>query len=191
VAKLRNDSESWGWPARLLHWAVAAAIIFLLGVGFYMANFVDDLYRRFDLTQLHKSWGFVVFALALARAAWRLANPVAPAEPAGASRWEALAARATHAAFYVLMILMPVSGWLMASASTLQDDYGIRNRVFGLFDLPDPFVPGDKALEATLHAVHFWGGVALAALLVVHAGAALKHHFVDRDRVLARMSWGR
>ena len=189
--KLKNDHESWGWPARLLHWSVAAAILFLLPVGFYMANFVDDLMARFELTQLHKSWGFVVFALALVRIVWRRANPVTPADPPGTAGWQAAAARVTHVAFYALMILMPVSGWLMASASTLQDDYGVRNMVFGWFTLPDPFVPGDKGLEQVFHTVHFYGAVALSALLVAHVGAALKHHFVQRDAVLKRMIWGR
>jgi cytochrome b561 len=189
--KIRNDAESWGWPARVLHWAVAALIVFLLGLGFYMANFVDDLFERFALTQTHKSWGFIVFALGLARMGWRLANPVTPRDPEGVRPWEATAARLTHVAFYALMALMPLSGWLMSSASPLQDTYGIENRVFDWFVLPDPFVPGSQTLEAVFHGVHFWGGVTLAALLAVHAGAALKHHFIARDTVLRRMSWGR
>ena len=189
--KLKNDAESWGWPARLLHWAMAAIILFLLGIGVYMANFVDDLFARFALTQTHKSWGFVVFALVFLRAGWRAAQPAAPAEPEGTKRWEATAARATHFGFYALMLLMPLSGWLMASASRLQDDYGIENEVFGLFALPDPFVPGDDGLEAIFQTVHIGGAILLTALLAAHVGAALKHHFILRDGVLLRMSWGR
>lgn len=189
--KLWNDRKSWGWPARLLHWAVAANILFLLGVGFYMTYLVDDLFERFAYTQTHKSWGFVVFALALVRIAWRLLNRASPAEPSGTKRWEAMAARISHGAFYTLMLMMPLSGWLMASASTLQDSYGIKNRVFDWFVLPDPFVPGSQSLEAVFSAIHFYGALALTALLVVHAGAALKHHFVLRNSVLKRMVWGR
>lgn len=189
--KLGNDAESWGLVQRLLHWATAAIILFLLAVGVYMANFVDDLFARFALTQTHKSWGVVVFALGLARLGWRLASPAAPGLPAGTKRWEAAAARLTHVGFYALMIWIPVSGWLMASASTLQDDYGVKNMVFGLFELPDPFVPGDLALETALKTAHIAGAVALGALLLLHVAAALKHHFVLRDGVLRRMSWGR
>jgi cytochrome b561 len=187
--KTMNDARGWGWPARLLHWGMAALIIGLLAVGTYMTG-LDDLFARFELTQIHKSFGFVVFVLALARIAWRLANP-SPVEPAAAKPWERTAARVSHGALYALMVLMPVSGWLMASASDLQEMYGVRNMVFGLFELPDPFVPGDRALEETFKTIHAAGAVALALLLAVHVGAALKHHFVLRDDVLRRMTLGR
>jgi len=187
---MRNTRERWGWPARLLHWAMAALILFQLGLGLYMANFVDDLFARFDYTQLHKSWGFVIFTLALVRLVWRAANP-APPMPPETPGWERAAARASHVALYLLMIALPVSGWLMASASPLQDTYGVKNMVFGLFELPDPFQPGSKRLDAALKAVHLGAAIALMAVLAVHAGAALRHHFVKRDRVLMRMIRGR
>jgi cytochrome b561 len=183
---LRNTATAWGWPARALHWSMAVVIVALLVLGFVMANAIDDLALRFRLTQLHKSWGSVVFALALARLGWRLVNPT-PAEAPGAA-WERAAARLAHGLLYALMIAMPVSGWLMASASPLQEMVGVRNMVFGLFELPDPFVPGDRALEAVFRTIHVGGGLLLAALLVLHAGAALKHHFVLRDDVLRRMA---
>jgi len=188
--RLRNDSNAWGWPARLIHWAMAVLIVFMLGLGAYMANFVDDIYARFDLVQVHKSWGFAAFALALLRVGWRLANPVSPAMPSEARAWERRAAAASHAGLYALMFALPISGWLMASASTLQETYGIRNMVFGLFALPDPFAPGSDALEKVFADIHFASALALAGLLGVHAGAALAHHFVRRDDVLARMTLG-
>lgn len=185
---LRNTAETWGWPARLLHWTMAAIIVFMLAIGTYMTG-VDDLMRRFALTQTHKSWGFLVFALALGRIGWRLANPVSPAEPDGPA-WERRVARGAHWALYGLMLWMPLSGWLMSTASPLQDMYGVRNMVFGLFDMPDPFVPGDADLEKAFRRMHNVGAAALAALLLGHAAAALRHHFVLRDDVLRRMTWG-
>lgn len=187
---LRNTTEGWGWLARALHWAIAAIIVFMLAVGFYMAEIVTDVYEQFALVQIHKSWGFTAFALALIRVLWRLANP-APPMPDHMPSWERTAAHLGHLALYVLMFAMPLSGWLMASASELQELYGIRNMVFGLFELPDPFQPGDKGLEDLFGAIHFWCALALTAVLAVHAGAALKHHFVDRDNVLRRMVRGR
>ncbi|TVQ55153.1 MAG: cytochrome b [Rhodobacteraceae bacterium] len=183
-----NTETGWGWPARALHWAMAALILFMLGLGYVMVNMTPDLFERFRLTQIHKSWGFVVFALALARLGWRALNRRAP-EPPGQG-WQAKAAKRAHVAFYALMFILPISGWLMASASELQDLYNIRNMVFGLFELPDPFVPGDRRIEAVFKAIHVAAAVALAALLVAHALAALKHHFIDRDRVLMRMVRG-
>ncbi|QIE55400.1 cytochrome b [Pikeienuella piscinae] len=187
---LRNTATAWGWPARLLHWAIAALIFFMLGLGFYMAELVSDIYEQFALVQLHKSWGFTVFVLVLIRIVWRLMNRTPDAPPhAGAA--ERTFARLGHYALYALMLALPLSGWLMASASELQEMYGIRNMVFGLFELPDPFQPGDKTLEEWLRAVHFWCALALTIMLIGHAGAALKHHFIDRDNVLTRMISGR
>lgn len=194
---LRNTADSWGWGARLLHWAMAALILFMLGVGFYMVEALGnrDLVARFQLTQTHKSFGFVVFALTLVRLGWRWANPVHPTPPAAAKPWENAAARGAHVALYALMLWMPLSGWLMASASPLNDPGAypvqIRNMVFGLFELPDPISPGDRDLESLLKAAHFYGALTLAALLAIHAAAALKHHVVHRDDVLRRMTWGR
>lgn len=187
---IRNTERAWGWPARLLHWAIAAIILFQLGMGTWMANAVDDLYARFALTQTHKSWGTVVFVLAALRVSWRLANPLAPALPAATKPWERAAAAISHLLLYALMLAIPVSGWLMASASTLQDMYGVKNMVFGLVEMPDPFAPGDRNLEALFRAIHTGGAAALALVLLAHAGAALRHHFVLRDDVLRRMIRG-
>lgn len=193
--RLRNTVEGWGLPARLLHWSMAVLILGLLGLGWTMVNVVGtaDLVLRFRLTQLHKSFGFVVFALALLRLGWRAANP-SPRAPEGAA-WEKAAAKGAHFALYGLMLVLPLSGWLMASASPLNDPgafpFQVRNMVFGLFELPDPIHPGDRGLEAALKAVHWWAAVALAGLLLAHAGAAMVHHLVRRDRVLMRMLTGR
>lgn len=188
-----NSSTSWGWPQRLLHWVGAALILGMLGLGFYMVNFEDSVLDRLILTQTHKSFGFVAFVLALLRIGWRLATPT-PALPAHMSPLERRAAHASHLALYVLIVLMPLSGWLMASASPLNDadayPMQIRNMVFELFELPDPFQPGDKALSEWLKAVHLWSGIALSALVTVHVAAAVKHQSIDRDGLIRRMIAG-
>jgi cytochrome b561 len=176
---------------------MAVLMIGLLAVGFYMVQVLGttDLIGRFQLTQTHKSFGFMVFVLALIRIVWRLRSPVTPADPATVKPWEASAAHAAHVALYVLMLWLPLTGWLMASASPLNDPGAypmqVRNMVFGLFELPDPIHPGDRELEAVFKRLHLAGAFALLALLTVHAGAALKHHFVHRDDVLRRMTTGR
>lgn len=187
---LRNRPDGWGWPARALHWASAGVILFMLGLGFWMTGWVTDVFRQFPLFQLHKSWGFVAFALALVRIGWRLANPT-PAPEGPIPRWQEAARIGAHGALYALTLALPLTGWLTASASELQETYGIRNMVFGLFPLPDPIQPGDKALTelfGTLHAICAW---TLIGVLVLHVGAALAHHLVARDRTLTRMVAGR
>ena len=186
---LRNTDQGWGWPARLMHWVIAGLILFQLGLGFWMVRVVSDVYEQFALYQTHKSWGFVIFTLALVRIAWRWANR-APRAPEGTTALEDAVARGGHLALYVLMVALPVSGWLMASASPLQDTYGLKNMVFTWFELPDPFQPGTKPLEAALKSVHAWAAFGLAVILAGHAAAAFRHHFVKRDNVLRRMIWG-
>lgn len=192
---LRNSSTSWGWLARLLHWSMSLIILGMLGVGLYMVQVLgddsDSLMLRYDLTQTHKSWGFVVFVLALIRIGWRWANPT-PALPDTSALTRALA-HTGHLALYVCMIALPISGWLMASASPYNDPdayFRVQNLVFGLFELPDPYPKGDEALTELLGQVHFTIAMALLVVLAGHVAAALKHHFVDRDGVLRRMLRG-
>lgn len=187
---LKNTDKSWGALSRLLHWAMAGLILFMLGFGYYMVNLVENPLEQFPLYQTHKSWGFVIFVLVLARLAWRLGNRAHPVLPE-MSTLERFAARTGHWGLYGLMIMMPVTGWLMSTASPLQDLFGIRNQVFGLFEMPDPFVPGDEGVEEIFSTLHFFGAIALGLLVLLHAGAALYHHFGKRDDVLKRMTWGR
>mgnify|MGYP002712206496 CR=1 FL=1 len=186
---LRNSDQGWGVLARLLHWGIGGLIIFMLGLGVYMTRIVTETSEIFAWIQVHKSWGFVVFALALVRIGWRAMNP-SPALPDGMNGPERFLAKAGHLSLYLLMIAIPVSGWLMVSSSPFQD-MGVRNSVFGWFDLPDPFKPGDKDLSELFSNIHFICVIALSVVLVGHIGAALKHHFINRDNVLRRMIIGR
>lgn len=186
---IRNTKTTWGVPARALHWAMSLIIIGLIAVGFYSTEVTTDLYLQFELVQLHKSWGFTVFVLVLIRIIWRLVNP-SPRLPAEMSGAQKLLAHGAQYLLYALMIAMPLTGWLMASASELQELYGIKNMVFGLFEMPDPFVPGNKELEELFANIHFWCALLLTATLIAHVGAALKHHIVDRDGVMMRMIRG-
>jgi cytochrome b561 len=105
-------------------------------------------------------------------------------------RWQRRAARASHGALYGLMLLLPLSGWVQAAAAPEQDILGIENRVFGGLALPDPWQPGVASVAEAAGALHAACAWTLAALLLVHAGAALLHHFRARDGVLLRMTFG-
>ena len=179
---LLNTGTEWGWPAKALHWIVAGLVLAMLPLGFAMVWLVSTLGTKFALYQLHKSLGVLVWALVLARLAWRWLNPLVPVPPADLEPWERVAAKLTHGGLYLLLLVLPVTGWIMASTSPL----GLPTLVFGLFTLPNPFGP-DAALEGAMKLVH--GGLALlvALLLALHVGAALHHHFVRRDGVLVRM----
>ena len=181
-----NTETRWGWVAQLLHWATAALIVFQLGLAAYILT-VDDLVRRYDAGQLHKSWGAVIFCIGLIRILWRVSSCGTPRMPPAMPAWEARAARASHLMLYALLVALPLSGWVYASAAPLQTLLGIENRVFGTVILPDPWPQGDQRIADVAWLLHRSFAVGLVGLLIVHVGAALKHHFVDRDGVLRRM----
>tara|TARA_E500000318_G_scaffold31959_1_gene31880 strand:- start:3049 stop:3627 length:579 start_codon:yes stop_codon:yes gene_type:complete len=135
----------------------------------------------FDAYQLHKSLGFVLLLVAVFRLVLSLLRQ-GPALPPKMPMWERRAAKTSHRALYMLMFLLPFSGWLMVSASPL----GIPTLIFDVVELP-PLVTPDADLEALSRALHIAIAATLAMLVVVHIAAALKHHFIDHDNVLRRM----
>lgn len=183
----------WHPVLRVLHWSMAAMLLAMVGAGLVMARAAEtaaasgDFSARvlglsiFEAYQLHKSVGVVLFALVLFRLVWRLTYR-SPELPSAMPRTERLAALGTHAILYALMLTMPLTGWLLASASPL----GIPTLVFGVLPLPHPIGP-DADTEAVLSGLHLAGGLALLALAGLHVAAALKHHFIDRDDVLRAM----
>lgn len=156
--------------AILFHWTIALLVITNLLIGFGLL----------DGMPTHKAIGITVLVLSVLRVAWRLAHRPPPL-PDSVPGWQATAARISHAAFYVLLITMPISGWLMASnAETLKP-----LTWFGLFDIP--YLTISPAAGDAGHEIHELLAIPFAALVLLHVGAALKHHFFDRDSVLARM----
>ena len=179
---LRNDADSWGAPAKLFHWVMAALILAQIALGLTAASWRVSP-AKLELFFWHKSTGMLIFALVALRLVWRLANPT-PELPSGMAAWERAAARLSHALLYALMIALPITGWIVNSASN------IPFRIFWLIPLPAIVAP-DKATADAVALVH-GGLVALLALvLVAHIGAALRHHFVKRNKVLERMLPGR
>ena len=178
---LVNTERSYGWVAIVLHWTIAILIVGQWTLGKVMKN-VADQRLSFDLIQWHKSFGFLVLALAALRLAWRLGNP-RPALPAEMNGLERQAAGWTHRALYALMLVMPFTGWAIASTTVLD----IPTFAFYLFVVPDlPMAKSDGA-EALWTSVHQTLGWLLLALVVLHVAAALRHHFLLRDNILLRM----
>ena len=167
------------------HWVVGLLIIGNLIGGLLMGNLLDSAdpamkQLGFQVIQIHKSIGLTVLALSIARLGWRLTHPVPPL-PDHMTTAERLLARGTHIGFYALMLLMPLSGWAMASTGKVQ----FPILWFGLFEVPH--LPLDKALGGLFKESHELLGWVTIATLALHIAGALKHHFLDRDDVLARM----
>ncbi len=164
--------------AVVLHWLLALAIVGAFCVGVYMSDLPFSM-TRVKLYNWHKWAGVTILALSALRLLWRLANrpPADPPMP----KWQARAAHGVHLLLYVAFFAVPLTGWAMSSAK------GFPIVWFGVLPLPD-FVPKDHDLGELLTQVHgalAWG---LALLVLAHVGAALKHQFIDRDGLLARMS---
>ena len=138
---------------------------------------------KFEIYQLHKSFGLIILILSIGRLVWRLTHR-APALPSGMAGWERLAAKATHILFYVLIIAIPLSGWIMVSVSSLE----IATEIFKTIPWPDfPGLERSDAAGRLWKDIHAILATSTAVLLLLHVGAALKHHFVNKDDVLSRM----
>lgn len=171
-------AQTYNGPAIALHWLVALLILSAFPLGFYMTG-LELSPTKLKLYSYHKWLGVTVLGLVAVRLIWRLVRGVPAAAPAPA--WQRKAAALNHALLYVLMFAVPLTGWLMSSAKGFPVVY------FGVLPLPDP-VGKNEALGEWLVSVHATLNYVLAALVVAHTAAALIHHFVGRDGVLARMS---
>lgn len=161
-----------------LHWLTALLIFAAWPLGMVMTGMpLSPL--KLKLFSYHKWLGVTVFVLALAHLAWR-ARHAPPALPASIAPWQQRAAHGLHAALYLLLLAIPLSGWLMSSAKGFQTIY------LGVLPLPD-LVGKNKALGEILENIHTALNYGLLAVLAGHIGSALKHQYLDRDGVLARM----
>ena len=180
AAGLRADGDEapWNGGVKFFHWLIALLLLAQVTLGLLATGWRVSP-TKLDLFVWHKSTGLLILLLMLLRLAWRLASRT-PALPAGMPAWERAAARATHVLLYGLMLALPITGWVIQSAS------GMPFRVFWTLPLP-PIVATDKALAELAAQLHFWLVIALVLLLVAHVGAALRHHYVRHDPVLRRM----
>jgi cytochrome b561 len=174
---LKNTLTRYGAVAQLFHWAIVALVI----TQFVLAKRAEGLspIAKVGILGTHKSIGITILGLALLRLAWRWFNPV-PSLPAGAPRWQDRAAHASHFLLYALLFITPLLGWFMSSARAFSVSW------FGLVTLPD-FIAPNRATFETLRDAHEFAATSLGVIAIVHAAAALKHHFLDRDDVLRRM----
>ena len=174
--QIMNSENRFGFMAIFLHWIMAILIIGLLALGLYMVA-LPISYEKLKLYGWHKEYGLLALALVIFRLSWRLMN-LLPSLPL--PFWEKFAARTVHWTFYIFMFAMPVTGWLITSSA------GLPASFFGLFVLPDLISPNDE-WRVFFEAVHKWLGYGLIVLIILHASAALKHHFINKDDILRRM----
>ena len=174
-------SARYSGPAIALHWLLALALFGAFAVGLYMTDLPLSP-QRLKLYNWHKWAGICILALSALRLLWRLTHRPPADVPMPA--WQRRASHATHHLLYVLFFAVPLAGWAYSSAA------GFPIVVFGVLPLPD-FVAPSKELAEAIKPLHKILAFTMAALVLVHVGAALKHHFVDGDGLLSRMRPGR
>jgi len=170
----------------VLHWLLGLALAGMFAVGLYMVDLPFSP-QRLQLFNWHKWAGVLVLTLSFVRLLWRLTHrpPELPAViEAAMPGWQRLAHQGTHLGLYMLFFAVPLLGWAYSSAA------GFPIVLFGVLPLPD-FVPVSEGLADVLKPLHQYGAYAMAALVFLHVAGALKHQFIDRDRLLARMGIGR
>ncbi len=173
-----------------LHWLIAILLIGLIAIGKYMNELEETDHLRFELIQWHKSFGILVLLLVLIRIAWRLTHRP-PRLSAAMPLWERFAASATHVFLYLLVLVVPLSGWIMVSASPLN----LATELFGAIPWPhlpiataNGFTESDRKTVSELSwTVHHFLANGLLILVLLHIGAALRHQFILKDNLLSRM----
>ena len=167
--------------AKLLHWLVASLVV----VQFVLANLAeraedaDDLVSELALFANHRSVGITILALIIIRLLWRWRNPPPPL-PETVPQWQLMASRVSHYSLYGILLVMPISGWLMSSAADVSVTW------FNLVDLPD-FVSPNHDRHEFFEGTHELLATLLFVIASLHILAALKHRLFDKDGVLQRM----
>jgi len=176
---LKNTENRFGIITIVLHWLMAAMMVGLTALGLYMVR-IPISAQKLQFYGWHKEWGMLALMLIIVRLTWRIRNinPALDAIPA----WEEFAARAVHWTFYFFMFALPLTGWLITSSADLPVSF------FGLFIFPNLIV-GNEANRLLFSKIHEWLGYVLIATFCMHTGAALKHHFINKDNILRRMLW--
>ena len=180
-----HDEGRYSPVAIVFHWTMAALVTFQLGWGWWMGRLPvgGDKVAAYDL---HFAIGVLMLVLALGRGGWRLLAP-GPINDADKPGWQSVAAHITHYVFYICLFGLPISGWMMVSATA-------RDQELSLLGIPWPLLPMQDlshtqawAVEAAVEWMHWGLVISLLLMIPLHVGGALKHHLIDRDDVLHGM----
>jgi cytochrome b561 len=178
-----NSKTRWGWPAKALHWIGAAVILILLAHGWWMTHMTPRPDRLANYAW-HSALGYDFLALLVLRLVWRWVNPV-PELPADLRPWERAAAHVGHVSLYVLMLIVSLTGWIVATTFRVP----MTKDLLGI-DVPAIVTVLDRSVRLWIEQSHMILAYLLAALVVIHIIGALRHHIFKRNDILRRMTWG-
>lgn len=175
----RNTDISYGMVSKTIHWLTAIIIISLLSAGFFMKG-VPEAYKGL-VYMLHKSFGLLVMALTLFRIGWHVYSRV-PALPLSVDNLTRKLAKAGHHLLYLLLVLMPLSGFVMSLASQRYPVF------FNLFTVSIPQFPANKSLAMWMNKTHYVLAWLFITVVFLHIAAALRHRYICQDSVFERMA---
>lgn len=178
---IKNTANGFGLLTKLLHWFIALSIIGLIWLGWYMVDltYYDKWYNK--SLAWHKALGMLVLGAAIIKIVWQLYSPI-PDTTEKLKRWEKIGAKAMHHNLLLMMILIPVTGYLISTSKGKPVD------IFGWFELPALFT-AEKELRDIIIEMHFYLAYATGVFALGHAAAAIKHQFIDKDSTLTKMLW--
>ena len=178
---IRSTTNAWGVLARVLHWGMLVLYAGLIGVGYYMSDLPMSA-AKMKIYALHKSVGVLMLLLVVLRVLWRWMDRRPSIAPTAA--WQQRIATVVVGGLYLLMFALPLTGWAYNSAA------GFPLRWFNVYNLP-ALMEASPTLKVWMKEAHETGAVIFMAVIGLHALAALKHHFIDRDQTLLQMLPGR
>lgn len=175
---LKNTQENYGSLSKLFHWTIFVLVTLMLLCGFFMEDMPESI--QGTVYMCHKSTGILILGLMILRIFWRLVN-ITPELPEKTPVLEKMFARLVQILLYLSLLMMPVSGWILSTAA------GKTPVFYGLITMPFPGVEVNKKLAHMAGNFHEILAYTLLILIGLHIAGALKHHFIDRDKVLKRM----
>ncbi len=175
---IKNNQSSYGSIAKIIHWVVAFAVIFMIILGFTMDTFQEPL--KSTLYGVHEEFGLTIMGMMLFRVYWRIVN-LQPALPNPTPQWQNTLATLAHNLLNIALFVMIASGWAKSTAS------GYIPNFYGLFTLPMPFVSQNQAIVDVAKVVHLTTAWVIISMVSMHILASLHHHFICKDNVLIRM----
>ena len=178
----RDPERRYGLISRAVHWIIAVLIIALVPLGWYMVGLEYYDPWSYDTLEIHKALGMVVLLLASIMISWQIAGRGTRITESR-KQWEVIAAKITHHLLYALMLVVPVTGYIISTSA------GAGVAIFGLFEVP-AVLPKSVPLRDVAISVHYYFAYAGVALIALHVAGALKHHFIDGDDTLRRMLRG-
>ncbi|WP_038126254.1 cytochrome b [Thiomicrorhabdus sp. Milos-T2] len=174
---LKNSEQNYGLVSRANHWISAVLFIGLIAIGLYMSD-LEKSPEKFELYDLHKSLGIGLFMLMMLRLVWLKISP--NPEQISNNKFEHILGHAVKGIFYLAMIMMPISGWIMSTTG------GHDVSFFNLFTLP-VLIGENEMIHEIAEEIHGTAGTLMIAVILLHVAGALKHHLVYKDATLLRM----